>query len=110
MAKGKRLAGERWEFVRARGVYNELQLRKKGVAMETERVGIPMQPIPRQSRRARGLEASRERRLEHWWEKTRKKPKSKQNASKQRGNVYGTDDSTKPDQMAVELKRVEQCH
>lgn len=69
-----------------------------------------MQPIPRHSRRARGLEASRER-LEHWWDKTTtKKPKSKQNASKQRGNVYGTDDSTKPDQMAAELKRVRQCH
>lgn len=72
--------------MRARGVYNELQLREKGVAMETERVGIPMQPIPRQSRRARGLEASRERRLEHWWEKKKRQGKSPKASKMQTSN------------------------
>lgn len=104
----KGLGGGKWKCT---GGIDELELGEKGVAMETERAGIPMQPIPRHSKRARVLDASREMMLEHWWYKIpTKKLKSKQNASKQRGIVYRTDDSTKPYQMAIELKRVQQCH
>lgn len=54
MAKGK-WEGGRWKCTG--GGSDKLELGEKAVAMETERAGIPMQPIPRHSKRTRVLES-----------------------------------------------------
>lgn len=44
--------GRRWKYT---GGSDELKLREKAVAMETDRAGIPMQPVPRHTKHARVL-------------------------------------------------------
>lgn len=49
------------EEMECTGGSDQLKLREKAVAMETEKAGIPMQPIPRHTKRARVLENCPER-------------------------------------------------